>query len=251
MTRFLYFLHVWLVLAPVMLLATLVAGVVCLLVAPMVGPRRAGQLCGVPWARLGLFLSGVHVQVYGREHVDPKQSYVIVANHLSHIDIWVLYGYLGIDFRWVAKVELRKVPVVGAACVALGHVFIDRSNHERALASLEQAKARVVNGTSIMFFPEGTRSRAGEMLPFKKGAFRMAQDLKTPLLPLTLDGSREILPPDTARLAPGEVRIILHPPIAVEGNGEEELQTLMKKSRAAIAAGLDSRIGVSSAEHGS
>lgn len=249
MTRFLYFIYVWLILIPLVLLATLFFGISCPLIAPVVGPRRAGQLCALPWARIGLFLNGVRVDVYGREHVDPKQSYVIVANHLSHTDIWVLYGYLGIDIRWVAKMELSRVPVVGTACVALGHVFIDRSNRGRAIASLERAKERIVNGTSIIFFPEGTRSRAGEMLPFKKGAFRMAQDLRMPILPLTLSGTREILPPDTARLAPGNARIIIHPPIAVEGDSEEELASLMERSRAAIASGLEAGNGVTTAEH--
>lgn len=248
MTRFLYFSYVWLIFVPLIIFATLVLGLTCLLIAPVVGPRRAGKFCGVPWARIGLFLSGVRVDVYGREHVNPKQSYVIVANHLSHVDIWVLYGYLGIDIRWVAKMELRRVPVVGAACVALGHVFIDRSNRRRAIASLESAKERIVNGTSIIFFPEGTRSRAGEMLPFKKGAFRMAQDLQMPILPLTISGSREILPPDSARLSPGNVRIIIHPPIPVEGTSDEELDALMDKSRAAITAGLEAGSGITTVE---
>lgn len=249
MMRWLYFLYVWFFFVPLMVLATLAAGTLCLLIAPLTGPRRAGKICAVPWARLGLLLSGVRVDVFGQEHVDPNQSYVIVANHLSHVDIWVLYGYLGIDIRWVAKQELRRVPVVGAACVALGHVFIDRSDHQRAIQSLELAKQRIRNGTSIIFFPEGTRSRGGEMLPFKKGAFRMAQDLNMPILPVTLSGTRDILPPDTARLAPGNVRIILHPPLPVETGDQEELAMLMDRSRAAIAAGFDDCPVMGDAEH--
>src|SRR5699024_1735712 len=133
-------------------------------------PDRVGRLTAVPWSRLGLLLSGVHVVIHGREHVRPGQSYVVIANHLSQFDIWVLYGYLGIDFRWVMKQEIRRIPIIGYCCSRLGHVFIDRRDHSGAIATLEQAKHQLANGTSILFFPEGTRSRSGELQAFKKGA---------------------------------------------------------------------------------
>ena len=238
MLRALYLVYFWLLFIPVLVLLTLSLGIICLCIAPVVGPRAAGRLTAVPWARFGLLASGVNVRIIGREHVDPRQSYVIVANHLSHYDIWVLYGCLGIDIRWVAKMEVRSIPVVGIACVALGHVFIDRSNRKQAIESLEQAKAQIVRGTSIIFFPEGTRSRTGELRPFKKGAFRMAADLQLPVLPITLEGTFEVLRPGTPWVNPGEVVVTIHPPIPAPDATDQALADLEQRSRAAIASAL-------------
>jgi 1-acyl-sn-glycerol-3-phosphate acyltransferase len=238
MIRMLQLIYVWLFLVPVMLLATAFFGLLCLLTVPLLGPARTARLTAVPWARLGLFLSGIKVHLHGLEHARPGQSYVITANHLSHFDIWVLYGWLGMDLRWVMKQELRQVPVIGISCAALGHVFIDRSNREAALASLNAARQEINAGTSILFFPEGTRSRDGSLKPFKKGAFNMALDLQLPILPVTINGTWEILPPGSLQLSPGEVHITIHAPVAVQGRSEADLDDLAAESRNLIASAL-------------
>jgi 1-acyl-sn-glycerol-3-phosphate acyltransferase len=115
-------------------------------------------------------------------------------------------------------------------------VFIDRRDRASALASLEQAKQRLTGGTSILFFPEGTRSRSGELRPFKKGAFRMAQDLDLPILPVTIIGTREILPADSLRMHPGTVDLTLHAPVTVTGKDDAAVEDAMARSRAAIAS---------------
>jgi 1-acyl-sn-glycerol-3-phosphate acyltransferase len=178
------------------------------------------------------------VEVEGREHVDPAQSYVLVSNHQSQSDVLVLYGWLGIDFKWVMKQELRKVPGIGVACARLGHIFIDRSNHAAAVATLEAARGTIVDGTSVIFFPEGTRSRNGELLPFKKGAFRMALDLGLPILPLTVTGARDVLPAGTADLMPGSARLTIHPPIPVGGLTGDDCAALVDEVRSVIASRL-------------
>lgn len=242
-----YILYTWLVVVSVVILATVFFGVACLLLVPVLGPRTTSRITAVPWARIGLGVSGARVRVNGREHIEPGQSYVIVANHLSHIDIWLLYGYLGLDFRWVMKQELRHVPLVGISCVALGHVFIDRSDHEKALTSLDEAKRRIVDGTSILFFPEGTRSRSGRLQAFKKGAFRMAQELELPVLPVTLSGTREVLRPDSALLRPGTIHLRIHAPIPVTGRSPEQLA---RASRRAILSGLEEESGEATTDAG-
>lgn len=239
MINALFFVYSWFVFVPLMIAATLFFGIVCVTLMPFLGPRRVARLSAVPWARLGLLLSGVRVDIQGRENLLPGQSYVIVANHLSQFDIWVLYGYLGADFRWVMKQEMRRVPVVGYCCERLGHIFIDRRDHDGALASLEQAKCRLAGGTSILFFPEGTRSRTGELQTFKKGAFRMAQDLNLPLLPVTLTGTRDILPPDTLRMHSGTAGLTLHPALQVRGEGDAALEQALQRCREAIASGAN------------
>ena len=198
-----YFLYSWLIFVPLMAATTLLFGILCLLLVPFLPADKVARLTAVPWSRLCLFYSGIRVDVFGREQLQPDQSYVIVSNHLSQFDIFVLYGYLGVDFRWVMKHELRKVPIIGICCEKLGHIFINRSDSQAAIASLHQARARLANGASVLFFPEGTRSRDGQLKPFKKGAFKMAQELQLPVLPVTLTGTYEILPPRHPAPAPG------------------------------------------------
>lgn len=232
----LYTLYIWIFFVPLTMGSTVFFATLCLLLAPVLGPRRTSRLTAVPWARLGLLLSGIRVERQGLDRIAPGQSYVIVANHLSYIDIWVLYGYLDLDIRWVAKQELRRIPVVGRACVALGHVFIDRSNHDRAMASLDAAKRQIVDGTSIIFFPEGTRSYNGDVQNFRKGAFRMACDLGLPVLAVTLSGTRQCLPRGSPVLRPGRVRLRVHPPIPVD---DREPGELAQASRRLMVSSLD------------
>jgi 1-acyl-sn-glycerol-3-phosphate acyltransferase len=184
----------------------------------------------------------MRVTVEGRENIDPKQSYVLVSNHQSQFDIFLLYGWLGIDFRWVMKKELRGVPGIGMACDRLEHIFIDRSDHAAAMATLEDAKKKIVNGTSVMFFPEGTRSRDGKLKRFKKGAFRMALELGLPILPLTVTGTRDVLPADTSDLMPGSARLIIHPPIPVEGLTADDTTKISNQVREVIASALPSEL---------
>ena len=240
------FLHIlyqpykWLVVIPFLLLSTLIMGAVAIVIATTVSPRVASAMCGVWWSRLNSFVTPMLVSVRGRHHIDKKQSYVIVSNHLSHYDIFVIYGWLGIDFKWVMKKELRNLPALGAACEKLGHIYIDRSDRDTAIASLAAAKKKIVNGTSILFFPEGTRSTSGEMRQFKKGAFVMALDLGIPILPITILHTDKILPPRTMELFPGRASMLIHEPIDVSEYGTERLGELMTAVREVIRAGMDS-----------
>ena len=132
------------------------------------------------------------------------------------------------------------MPGIGMACDRLGHIFIDRSDHAAAMASLEEAKKKISGGTSVMFFPEGTRSRDGKLMRFKKGAFRMAVDLGLPILPLTVTGTRDVLPAGTSDLMPGSARLIIHPPIPVEGLSAANCSLLSSQVREVIASALPS-----------
>ena len=234
----LYQPYKWLVLVPIFGLSTGFFGTLAVVLAVVVNPRFGSVVCGTAWSRLNAWLTPISVTVEGREHVDPEQSYVVVANHQSGYDIFVLYGWLGMDFKWVMKHELRKVPALGIGCEKLDHVFIDRSNTEAAIRTLDEAKERIRDGTSVIFFPEGTRSEDGNLLPFKKGAFRMAIDLGLPILPVTLVGTREIMPPKTMDVFPGKARLIFHPPVDAAGTDPADLGPLMAEVKATVASGL-------------
>ncbi len=234
----LYQPYKYLVVLPVLGVATGVFAFIGATFPLITRPRSASRLSGVPWARVLAFVTPMRVQVEGRDNIDPNQSYVLVSNHQSQYDIFVLYGWLEVDFKWVMKKELRNVLGIGVACDRLGHVFIDRSDHAAAVATLDDAKKKIVDGTSVVFFPEGTRSRSGRLKPFKKGAFRMAIDLGLPILPLTITGTRDVLPAGTSDLMPGSARLIIHPPVAVEGCTPEDCGRLRNEVREIIASSL-------------
>jgi 1-acyl-sn-glycerol-3-phosphate acyltransferase len=230
----LYQPYKWLIYAPLVVFLTLVFGTLAATLVFIVNPGTASALSGVPWARLIAFITPIFVTVTGRENIDRSQSYVIVSNHQSQYDILLIYGRLGVDFRWVMKKELRKIPALGIACERLGHIFIDRSNPMSAVASLKAAKIKIVNGTSVMFFPEGTRSKDGSIGIFKKGAFKMALDLGIPVLPITIIGTKDILPSHSLNVFPGKVKMIIHKPVEVTEYNDESLQALMQKIREII-----------------
>lgn len=200
---------------------------------------RFAVYMGVIWAKGILWAARIRVRVFGNQHIDPKQSYVIVVNHESNLDILAIYGYLPVDFRWVMKIEIRKFPILGPACARMKHVYVDRSNHDKAMESLQNARSQLVNGTSILFFPEGTRSRTREMLPFKKGAFRMAIDLNLPLLPVTLRNTGTLMPARSLEAQPGQLEMIIHAPISVENLSEQDLGALVEQTRSMIEAGRE------------
>ena len=233
--RILYKPYKWLIFGPFLVCTTFILGPLAVGCAALFGPRAA-SVFGVVWARLNSLVTPILVRVTGRENVDKKQSYVIASNHQSQYDIFVLYGWLGIDFKWVMKQELRKVPALGIACEKIGHIFIDRSNTAAALKSLEEAKSKVVDGTSVIFFPEGTRSRDGNLGKFKKGAFRMALDLGIPILPVTISGTRSILPTKSIDLFPGRASMTIHPPVDLAGYDTGNLRDLMEKTREIIGS---------------
>jgi len=228
--RLLYQPYKWLIFGPILVCSTFVFGTLAIACAALAGPKAA-SVFGVAWARLNSWVTPILVQIRGRENIDKAQSYVIVSNHQSQYDIFVLYGWLGIDFKWVMKIELRKVPALGIACEKIGHIFIDRSNTEAALRSLDDAKSKIVNGTSVIFFPERTRSKDGNLGRFKKGAFKMALDLDIPILPVTISGTRAILPTKTIDIFPGRACMTIHPPVDVSGFDNGSVNNLMTEVR--------------------
>lgn len=234
----LYQPYKWCIYVPFLVVSTLFFGFLTIVLVPLTNPKIASYICGAIWSRLNGYMTPIMVKVHGREHIEKTQSYVIVCNHQSHYDVFVLYGWLGIDFKWVMKQELRNVPGLGIGCEKVGHIFIDRSNREKALASLNAAKKKIVNGTSVIFFPEGTRSKDGKLGNFKKGAFMMALDLRLPILPITIVGTSNILPAHTFNLFPGIAHLYIHKPIDSTGYNENNIDELIIKTRSIISSTL-------------
>lgn len=239
MKNLLYAPWKWLVVFPGIALSTLIHGSLVLLFLLFMPPKRVNRMIPVWWARTNLALIPCPVEVVGREHIQPGRSYLIAANHLSHIDILMLYAQRDFDLRFVMKQELRKVPIIGIVCQSLGHVYINRANRRAALRALDAAKPRLAaDGASLLFFPEGTRSVDGRLNSFMKGAFVTAKDMNLPILPVTLQGSFEVLPAKTLRMKPGRTRIVIHPPIDASEVAARSAAELMAHTRAIIAGAL-------------
>lgn len=233
-----YALYQWLIYIPLAALTTLVSGLLAVPLALLLSPRVANRVVGANWARMLAWLVPVRVRVEGLEHVDQQRSYVVVANHQSQFDIPVVYGWSGLDLRWVAKAELSKIPFLSLGSRAIGHVFINRSDPDQAREAIRKAVTRMRPGTALMFFAEGTRSRSGELLPFKKGAFRVAVDEQLPVLPMTIVGTRRIMPPGSLRICPGQVRVIIHPALETAGMERDDCADLRQRCHEVVASAL-------------
>lgn len=235
----LYQVYVFLILMPLGLIITFIAGWTTVFVATIWNSRIASRYIAANWGRLICWMTPVIVTIEGAENANPEQTYVVVCNHQSQYDIFVVYGYLNLDLKWVLKSELRKAPGVGIGCEKAGHIFVDRSNPEQARKSVSVALDRVGDGVGVLFFAEGTRSSDGKLKRFKKGAFRVAATQGLPVLPVTIIGTREIQKPKSLFIFPGRVKMIIHPAIdAATGEGTADVTDLLTKTRSAIGSAL-------------
>jgi 1-acyl-sn-glycerol-3-phosphate acyltransferase len=214
------------------------ASVVCLR-APFGRGEEVGLRAARRWARWILATSGVHVDAEGLENIAPDQSYVVMSNHQSAFDIAAIADTLPLSWRFVAKRELTRIPFFGWGMVAAGHIVIDRSDNESSIRTLKGAAERVRSGTTVVVFPEGTRSRTGEMGPFKSGGFHLALEAGVPILPTTVSGSRRITPPKSLRISPGRILVRYGKPISTEGLAKDDREQLKAEVRQAILAGFE------------
>ena len=230
----------WVFVIPFIILNTLVMGSICIVVGFFFS-QDAADILAVTWSRLCCAAGPVKVRIKGKKNYSRFKSYVVVSNHQSMVDIPVIHGFLGLKIKWVMKQELRKIPVFGSACNQLGCIYVDRSDHEAAVRSIEAAKEKMSQKASALFFAEGTRTRNGEVMPFKKGAFRFAMETGVPILPVTIKNSMDILPSDTLDLTPGTVDIIVHRPVHISPYHEATLEEIVEQTRQTIASAVEER----------
>ncbi len=207
----------------------------------VVGRRSGAKAQVFPswWGRSLCRLAGVRVQVQGREQIDPDQTYIFAGNHVSQFDIFAFQGYFPHDFRWIAKQELFRIPVFGQALHRIGNIPIDRSRGRQAMKSLDEAGKRIAAGSSVLIFPEGTRSPDGRLREFKTGAVLLALKAGVPVVPVGFNGSYEVLP--KGRLLPkgGEILIRIGAPIATDHYRGGDKQALAADLHRAVQALLD------------
>jgi 1-acyl-sn-glycerol-3-phosphate acyltransferase len=190
------------------------------------------------WARVMLLISGARVSIVGKEKIEKGRAYVIISNHQSVFDILAIVTSLGIQYRWIIKKEVLKIPLFGHALYASRNVFVDRSNNEKARESIRKGLDRLPPGVSIMFFAEGTRSPDGHLLDFKKGGFAVALERKYPVLPVTVNGSRKVLPKGSVVFTPGSITVTIGNPIDTHVYTHDTMKELMARTRAEIQSNL-------------
>jgi len=214
--------------------ATAVLSIIAIIVAFFSRTGNPVHIIARIWSKSILFVSGIKVDVEGLANIDPGKSYIYMANHRSNFDIPVLLSCLPIQFRWLAKAELFKIPIFGRAMSGAGYVKIDRSNRESAFRSIDEVAAKMKNGVSVMIFPEGTRSQDGSVKPFKKGGFIMAVDTGTPIVPIILRGTRSIMTKGSWRINPDKVALCIEEPIDTSGFTRDTKEDLIKRVRGVI-----------------
>ena len=221
-----------------MFIVTLVCSSLAILAALIFRSSNKAHLVARLWGRTLLFLGGVRVDVEGLEKIDPNQAYIFAANHQSQFDIFALLGHLPVQFRWLAKIELFRIPIFGAAMKGAGYIPIDRADRRKAFKSIDQAAAKVRQGTSIVIFPEGTRSLDGKLKGFKKGGFHLAIKSQRPIVPVSISGTFSILPKRGFRINPRAVRIHLSEPIPTASLTGQDRNWLISTIRQRIQENL-------------
>lgn len=223
------------------LIGTVAMGIAATVVGHLLPTSPLVQRIIEAWSRAWLIPAGVRIEVTGAEHVDTGRSYIVVANHLSNMDIMVCFVAVPVPVRYLAKKELFRIPLLSQAMRAIGIVEVDRRH--RGIATIDavnrQSRTVMERGLSLIVYPEGTRSRDGRLQSFKKGAFTMAIESGLPVLPVTIHGSRQVWPPGSRWIRPGEVNVIIDPPIETNGLIRADAAGLRDRVQSTVSANLD------------
>lgn len=232
------FLYQWFVFLPILLVLTIITAITVMIFTTIFGSKFWGYYPPKWWSRFACWLALCRIKSSGDENLDPKQSYVFIANHQGSFDIFLTYGFLNQNIKWVQKQSLRKIPLVGFASEKAGHVFVDNTNATTRSNTIKEAKEQITNGVSIMLFPEGSRTRTGKMGKFKRGAYHIAYDLELPIVPLTINGPFDVLKRGTFKINPGKMELIIHKPIPTKGINEEQIPEIINQTKEIISSGL-------------
>lgn len=240
MITLIYRIYQFCIAAPLLIIATVITALVTVIGCTLGNAPFWGYYPGRCWSKFFCWILLLPVEVRGLENVDETTSYVFVANHQGSFDIFLIYGYLGRNFKWMMKKELRKMPFIGMACEAAKHIFVDHSGPKKISQTIAAARERLQNGTSLVVFPEGRRTETGKMGIFKKGAFTLADELQLPVVPMTIDGSWEVLPRTKGFnfVTWHKLILTLHKPILPTGQGQEDVRVTLEQSRKAINSAL-------------
>ena len=238
MKKAIYLVYQWVVFVPLLILSTIWCTLTIIIGSTLGNNKFWGYYPGVIWGRFVCMAALLRINVKRNPLLDKNQSYVFVANHQGAFDIFLVYGYLGHNFKWLMKQALRKMPLVGFASKKAGHVFVDQSSRKGIVETMRQTRDTLRDGMSTVVFPEGHRSPDGKMAEFKKGAFQTALSLKLPIVPVTIDGAYKVLPIHSWTMFPAAISLTFHDPIPTEGITSDTLPQLIEDVHKIIESGL-------------
>lgn len=238
--KYLYYIYQLVIALPIIAVLTVITSLVTAIGCTLGNGHFWGYYPGRWWARAVLFFLLIPVKVNGRENIEKNKSYVFVANHQGAFDIFLIYGYLGCNFKWMMKWQLRKMPFVGFACEKAHHIFVDKRSPRKIKETYDKARATLCDGTGLVVFPEGSRSFNGHMGTFKRGAFMLADELGMSVIPMTIDGSFNIMPRtrDMKFVNRHKLTLTIHPAIHPESKGAENIKRLSEESYKSVMSGL-------------
>lgn len=238
--KYLYYCYQLVIVLPLFAVASVITSAATIIGCVVGNGHVWGYYPGKWWSRLVVSLLLLPVRVEGRQHLQRGQSYVFVSNHQGAFDIFLIYGYLNRNFKWMMKRSLRKVPFVGIACEYAHHIFVDKRGPSKIRETYDRARATLREGMSLVVFPEGARTFTGHMGVFRRGAFMLADELQLPVVPLTINGSFDVLPRmrDGRFVSWHRLSLTIHEPIWPTGKGIENEKQTMDRAYRAIMDGL-------------
>lgn len=239
--KILYAIYQICIALPILFVCTILTALITTVGSLIGGAHFWGYYPGKIWSQLTCLILLIPVKIKGKEKINKKTSYVFVPNHQGAFDIFLIYGFLGRNFKWMMKKSLRKIPFVGKACESAGHIFVDRSSPRAIVETMKQAQSSLTDGVSLVVFPEGKRTFTGKMNEFKRGAFLLADDLQLSVVPITITGSFEILPRTGKWIHWYPMTMTIHDPIPPHGKGAENVKETMEKAYEAVASALPER----------
>lgn len=245
MIKALYLIYQIVIALPVMIVLTILTALVTM-TGSIFNDRFWGYWPGMIWGRLFYIVFLIPVHVHGRGNIRKGQSYVVAANHQSYWDAFLMYGFLGVKFKWIMKKELGKVPFVGWACRMAGHIFIDRSSRVSSMESIKRAESQLKNGMSVVIFPEGTRTSDGKMARFKRGAFLISEELGLPILPVAIDGNYTVMSRHAWHVTWHPVHITFLEPVMPKSGpecSEQEMARIMTETSNRVFTTIREKLG--------
>lgn len=239
--KYLYRTYQLLIALPLIAIYTLITSLMVTIGCTLGNGHFWGYYPGKWWAQFIIRILLLPVKVEGRENLVKGQSYVFVANHQGAFDIFLIYGFLSRNFKWMMKRQLRQMPFVGKACESAHHIFVDKRGASKIRETYDRARQTLQGGMSLVVFPEGARSFTGHMGVFKRGAFMLADDIELPVVPLTINGSFDIMPRtrDMKWVVWHPLRLTIHKPILPVGKGADNIKYLEEESYRVVMSGLE------------